>query len=153
MFHPRNLHYNKDKDCYYCPMGQQMDYQGEHQEKSSRGYELNLSIYQAQNCNGCSMRSLCFKGDGNRRIKVSHRLNRLRQRARERLLSDEGVYHRKKRCWDVESVFGNIKWNKGFKRFLTRGIEKVEVEIGLLAIAHNLAKLHRVTFFNLKFSL
>jgi len=41
---------------------------------------------------------------------------------------------------DVEPVFGNIKHNKGFKRFNLRGRKKVEVETGLLALAHNLKK-------------
>ena len=41
---------------------------------------------------------------------------------------------------DVEAVFGNLKNNKHFKRFHLRGLKKVEIEFGLLAIAHNLAK-------------
>ncbi|MDN5202553.1 transposase, partial [Fulvivirgaceae bacterium BMA10] len=36
--------------------------------------------------------------------------------------------------------FGNIKQNKGFRRFMLKGIKKVEIEAGLLAIAHNLNK-------------
>jgi hypothetical protein len=40
----------------------------------------------------------------------------------------------------VEAVFGNIKQNKGFKRFMLRGKEKVTTEFGLIAIAHNLMK-------------
>ncbi len=42
---------------------------------------------------------------------------------------------------DVEPVFANIKHNKGFKRFNLKGKEKVEVETGLIAIAHNLKKM------------
>jgi hypothetical protein len=38
-------------------------------------------------------------------------------------------------------VFGNIKNNKDFRKFMLRGLEKVEIEAGLLALAHNLAKL------------
>jgi len=56
------------------------------------------------------------------------------------LLSEEGVKHRKQRPADVEPVFGNIKQNKNFKRFLLRGIDKVEIEFGLIALAHNLTK-------------
>ncbi|WP_438940068.1 transposase, partial [Chitinophaga hostae] len=37
-------------------------------------------------------------------------------------------------------VFGNIKQNHHFRRFMLRGIEKVEIETGLLALAHNLRK-------------
>jgi hypothetical protein len=38
-------------------------------------------------------------------------------------------------------VFGQIKWNRGFKRFLLRGLPKVSCEFGLIAIAHNLKKM------------
>jgi hypothetical protein len=38
-------------------------------------------------------------------------------------------------------VFGQIKWNRQFKRFLLRGLDKVTIEFGLVAIAHNLMKL------------
>ncbi|MBP2017280.1 hypothetical protein J2Z79_000663 [Symbiobacterium terraclitae] len=40
----------------------------------------------------------------------------------------------------VESVFGQIKQNRGFRRFLLRGLSKVTLEVGWLALAHNLLK-------------
>ena len=86
------------------------------------------------------MRGACHQGKGTRSVERNHNLARLRATARERLLGEEGIAHRKRRCWDVEAVFGNIKQNMGFKRFLLRGIDKVETEIGLIAMAHNLKK-------------
>ena len=56
------------------------------------------------------------------------------------LNSEQGIRHRKKRCYDVEPVFANIKQNHGFRRFMLRGKEKVEIEWGLLSIAQNLRK-------------
>lgn len=47
---------------------------------------------------------------------------------------------RKQRCFDTEPVFANIKYNHHFKRFMLRGTEKVTIETGLLALAHNLRK-------------
>ena len=41
----------------------------------------------------------------------------------------------------LKPVFGNIKSNKNFKRFLLTGIDKTEIEWGLLCIAHNLKKI------------
>ena len=70
----------------------------------------------------------------------NHNLVRLKQKAKEKLLSHNGIAHRKQRFWDIEAVFGNIKQNMGFKRFMLRGIEKVETEFGLIAMAHNLKK-------------
>ena len=68
-------------------------------------------------------------------------LRKIKEREREKLLSDEGLKYRSQRPQDVEAVFGNLKNNKQFKRFHLRGLKKVEIEFGLLAIAHNLAKI------------
>jgi transposase len=76
----------------------------------------------------------------NRIIEVNHHLKSLKEKARALLRSEEGISYRKTRCADVEPVFGNIKCNKGFKRFMLKGCEKVEIEAGLLSIAHNLKK-------------
>ena len=73
-------------------------------------------------------------------MEISYNLNRLKQKADELLLSEEGIKHRKQRPCDVEPVFGNIKNNYHFKRFMLRGIQKVNNETGLLALAHNLRK-------------
>lgn len=139
-FAPEYLYYDEKKDQYICPMGQPMKCVGEHQDSSS-GFTKTLKHYQAVNCGGCPLRGVCHKQKGNRKIEVSHDGKRLKQQAIERLKTETGIYHRKKRCWDTEPVFANIKHNKNYKRFRLKGIEKVNVEWGLLAIAHNLAKL------------
>ncbi len=41
---------------------------------------------------------------------------------------------------DVESVFGHIKGNRSFRRFSLRGLDKVHVEFGIVALIHNLLK-------------
>lgn len=139
-FTTEKLYYNKERDCYYCPMGQPMKRIGETIKKSENHYERHLVKYQAINCEGCSIRGVCHKQEGNRIIEVSHMGNYLKKKAKEKLESEEGILYRKKRCADVEPVFANIKQNKNFRRFSLRGIAKVGIEFGLLAIAHNLSK-------------
>jgi hypothetical protein len=140
-FHHENLFYNKEKNCYYCPMGQQMNYTGSYPEKTEAGYTRTISRYEVRNCKGCPMQGVCHNREGNRIIEVSHRLNELRDKARDRLLSEQGLKHRSKRSVDVEPVFGMIKHNRGFKRFTLKGLQKIEVEFGLLALAHNIKKM------------
>ena len=134
------LYYNKEKDCYYCPMGQPMSNIGTTTKKTSTGFKQHITIYQARNCEGCPLRGVCHKAKGNRTIEINHNLKRLKHQADELLLSEQGQRHRKQRPCDVEPVFGNIKNNHHFKRFMLRGIEKVSIETGLLALAHNLRK-------------
>jgi transposase len=139
-FHPNQLFYNTDTDTYYCPMGQAMTNIGSYKKKTKTGFEQTITRYQAQNCNGCPLRGLCHKSKYNRIIERNYNLSRLKAQARTKLTSKKGMEKRKQRCWDVEAVFGNIKQNMGFKRFMLRGIDKVNVEIGLIAMAHNLKK-------------
>jgi len=139
-FSSDKLYYNKEEDCYYCPMGQQMKKVEEKIKKSENNYSKIIALYQAINCNGCPVRGVCHNQKGNRIISVSHRGNYLRKKAKEKLETEEGIKYRKKRPVDVEPVFGNIKQNKKFKRFYLRGLQKVKTEFGLIAISHNLAK-------------
>lgn len=139
-FSADKLFYNKEQDCYYCPMGQQMKCVAVKNKKTSTGFKGVIHVYKAARCEGCPLRGACHKGKGDRVIEVNHNLNRLKQNAGELLLSEEGIKKRKQRPCDVEPVFGNIKQNHGFRRFMLRGIEKVTVETGLLALAHNLRK-------------
>jgi len=44
----------------------------------------------------------------------------------------------------VEPVYGHMKQNLGFRKFLLRGLEKVKIEMNLISIAHNLLKIHRI---------
>jgi transposase len=143
-FHPNNLFYNTNADVYYCPMGQPMKLQYIKTEKSDTRYQKKTHVYQARNCDSCPLRSSCHKAKGNRTIQVNHRLNQLRNKARELLTSEEGIKHRSQRPVDVEAAFGNLKQNKGFKRFLLRGHEKIEVETGLLSLAINLKKMNAI---------
>lgn len=139
-FKTDTLFYNEAQDCYYCPMGQEMQNIGTHQIKTKTGFIQNITTYQAINCNGCPLRGACHKSKNNRIIEVNHALKKYKERVKENLLSEKGIYHRKKRPADVEPVFANIKNNHHFKRFMLRGKAKVEIETALLALAHNLRK-------------
>ena len=136
-----NLHYNQERDCYYCPMGQSMRYVGTTKSKTRLGFQQTKRIYQAQNCVGCPMRGPCHKARGNRKIEVNPRLIDYKEIIKQRLNSEIGKQYRSQRPIEPEAVFGNIKNNHNFSRFMLRGIEKVEIEAGLLSIAHNLAKM------------
>lgn len=141
IFHPHNLYYNAEGDFFICPMGQKMEKRYETKTKKKSGYLQKSSVYQAPNCQGCPLRAMCHRSKKNRMIQFNHNLAKHRQKMREKLISPTGVTHRSQRPADVEAVFGNIKQNKKFTRFLLRGRDKVLIEIGLVAIAHNLAKM------------
>jgi uncharacterized protein (DUF2132 family) len=77
---------------------------------------------------------------GNREVKVSLNYIRFKQQVREKLRSEEGYALMVRRMIEPESVFGQMKNNRGFRRFLLRGLPKVSLEVGWLSLAHNLLK-------------
>lgn len=61
-----------------------------------------------------------------------------------RLRTEMGRTLYKLRQQTVEPVFGIIKEVMGFRRFLLRGLEKVQMEWTLVCLAYNLKRLHRL---------
>lgn len=139
-FNVDKLFYNQGQDCYICPMGQRMDYMGDSKRKTTTGFEQTAKRYQAKNCHNCPLNGICHKAKGNRIIEINENLEEYKATAYGLLNSEKGIEKRKQRCHDVEPVFGNIKQNHGFRRFMLRGKEKVAIEWGLLAIAQNIRK-------------
>lgn len=140
-FLPQNMYYNESENYYVCPMGQHLESIGNYKTVSDLGYESALSRYISQDCSGCPLRGRCYKGRSDRRIiEVNHRANAFRKEAKSLLASERGLTHRRKRPIEPEAVFGDIKFNHGFKRFRLKSNAKVKVEFGLVAVAHNLRK-------------
>ena len=61
----------------------------------------------------------------------------------ERLATDNGAAAYAKRKTTVETVFGNVKANLGFRRFSRRGLDATSSEWRLVCTVHNLLKIHR----------
>lgn len=141
--------YAQEQDEFICPAQKRMLYMETKPYKSKNGYLSQRRFYECLDCATCPLKpkctqatpSRCPSGKGNRRIQVSFELRRYRQQARDNLLSEPGLALRQLRSIEPETVFGDIKHNMGFRRFMLRGLKKVEIEWGLLCMAHNLRKL------------
>ena len=140
-FEKQHLYYNEQGDFFICPMGQRIEKRYDTHRTTASGFKQKYGVYQAKNCENCPLRGVCHQSKDNRKIYFNQELHRHKVKAKKNLTSEKGKEHRSQRPADVEATFGNIKWNKKFKRFLLRGKEKTTVEIGLISIAHNLAKL------------
>ena len=63
---------------------------------------------------------------------------------KERLQQPEERRRYRLRQQTVEPVFGIIKSAMGFRQFLMRGLEKVQIEWNLVTLAYNVSRLHRL---------
>ena len=134
-----NWTYDETADEWICAADKRLSFIREKQEVTDGGYTVQLREYQAKDCPTCALRDQCTTA-AYRSISVSPKLLQYRQQVREQLASESGAALMKRRGIEVESVFGHIKEDRRFRRFLLRGLEKVKTEWGLLSIAHNLLK-------------
>ncbi len=139
---PANWEYDEGADEYVCAGGRRLAFLRESKARSDLGYASTTRVYRCSDCEGCPHAARCLRtGSGARSIYVNERLNGYREKAAALLTSEEGIDLRRRRATDVETVFGNIKRNWGFKRFTLRGIAKAAHEWRLLMMGHNMRKL------------
>jgi transposase len=135
-----NWTYDEDEDEWTCAAGQKLSFRYESKETTESGFEIRHRHYRSNSCEGCPLKASCTKAAGNREVKVSLNYIRYKKQVREKLRSEEGYKLMVRRMIEPESVFGQIKNNRGFRRFLLRGLPKVSLEVGWLSLAHNLLK-------------
>lgn len=143
-FYPEGMDYDDQRDQYICPAGKRLSYIGDRQWKASSGFLSHRRAYRADDCTDCELRECCNRGQGSRSMEVNQRLMAYRERAKKLLGSEKGAHLRKRRLCEVESVFGQIKQNFGIRKFILRGVEKVTLEFGLIAMGHNMRKWHKM---------
>jgi hypothetical protein len=108
---------------------------------TENGYLTDQRNYQCVDCQECPLKPHCTKAKGNRSIRISFSLKADREQARNNLTSERVVRLRAEGSTEVETVFGHIKHNMGFRRCMLRGTEKVNIEWGLISFAYNLSKM------------
>lgn len=60
---------------------------------------------------------------------------------REKLSIPENYRKYKSRMYEIEPIFGHLKFNLGYRHFLLRSQKKVKGEFGLMCAAYNLMKI------------
>lgn len=117
-----NWTYDIEQDTWTCAARQTLLFRRVSKEKTESGYEIEYRHYRSASCEDCPLNAQCTKAQGNREVKVSLKYLRLKNQAREKLRSEEGYALAVRRMIEPEPVFGDIKNNRGFKRFLLRGL-------------------------------
>ena len=146
-----NMDYDEEQDCYTCKNGKKLTVVGVKKDKTATGYVREKTQYRCEDCSGCPHKAACIKGNNcktpleerTKNLEVSKRFKEYRKEDLERILTEEGCRLRLNRSIQAEGSFGELKQDMGFRRFLCRGTQNVLAESTLLAMAHNINKLHR----------
>ena len=137
-----NMPYDAQENCFTCPAGKKLTFQGTKVRKSKSGYAQEVSLYRAERCAGCPHKEKCTKAKEARQIEVSWAFEQYREASRERITSEQGILLRLNRSIQSEGAFGVLKEDRHFRRLKRRGTEGVFTEILLYAFAYNVEKWH-----------
>ena len=137
-----NMPYDEKRDEYICPDGRKLKFIRERTRITENGYTVSTRYYRNEKCGRCPHRGKCHNSKtGYRTMQVTRDLAEYRKKTLEALASEVGALLRMNRSIQVEGVFGVLKEDYGFRRFLTRGKRNVETQCFLLAFALNIEKL------------
>jgi len=132
-----DFRYDAEKDCYWCPAGEALEYS--HSGPNKHGRETRQ--YTTKACETCEIREKCTSAKGNRRIPRWEYEDRLEEMA-HRLKADPKKMEQRKLI--VEHPFGTIKRSMEQGYFLTRGLEKVRTEMSLTMLAYNMKRVMKL---------
>jgi transposase len=142
-FRAENWSFDQVADTYTCPNNRKLVFTEQRQISTLNGYEKTVRLYTCESCQGCPLAKDCKKSTDNARtVQHSPKGEAYKQKVKELLGTEQGKQKRSNRSIEVESPFGDIKYNMQHDRFVLRGLPKVYVEYGLLAIGHNIRKVY-----------
>ncbi len=127
--------YDEKKDCYYCPAAIMMPFS----RIQTRKNRPDVKLYTCMDCSNCALKTECTKAN-NRTISRDPR-EHLLVNMREKINTEIGQIYKIDRLITVESVFGQMKENRGFRQFLLRGRGKANIEFLMMCIVHNIKKI------------
>jgi len=132
-----------------CPAGKAMWLKSERAKITGRIF-MQFQGHQAD-CDACLQRAQCLRSS---KQKSARQVNILLEvlpktknsplvRMKEKIDSTLGRHIYSRRLGTVEPVFGHLRENIGLRRFSLRGRDKVDGQWKLMAMLHNLTKIHR----------
>ncbi|MCY3571396.1 MAG: transposase, partial [Chloroflexi bacterium] len=139
-FHWRHFRYDRVRDEYTCPEGERLVFR---QVKYTRRTPARLYGAEPEVCRACRQFGICTTSEFHgRTITVSEQSQAL-EAHRRWMRSRQAEDALRKRPALIEPVFAVIKERQAGRRFLLRGLEAVQAEWSLLAVAFNLRALSR----------
>ena len=128
--------------CLGGKTGKRVDVPGRKPRKAGDAF------FSVEGCDGCAFMPYCRRNmaekEGHSRIfEVDVEFRRRRQKARDLLLSPEGIEMRVNRSCQVEGSFGVVKHDMDYFRCRRRGLERVGLEVLLYCLGYNAGKLLR----------
>lgn len=127
------------EDAYLCPKGGTLIF---HRSKRHRARSYSVKIYRCVDHKSCPYRTQCSQDKKGRTIEIHPNREILEAHVKKHKQPGMNALYSRRMAL-IEKVFGEIKHNWGFKRWMYRGLESVRTQWNLLGTGYNLRKMHR----------
>jgi len=137
-FAKSKFRYDAENDCYICPRNRRLEFRRMIETKNS---PLIFEYYDRCVCAVCQFASVCLSKNSTYRVIQRDYREPLRENLRKELDSNKGFLMYGKRSQTVETLFGNVKQNKGVRQLYYRGDEKSDAEWKTICMGINISKI------------
>jgi len=135
-FKREDFRYDAEQDTYHCPAGCVLRPMSKPRYQNNQWQQCYAS--RKSDCRRCTLREQCLPPKSkNRRISRGE-YEEVLAAHRERMAAHPDIM--RTRAGAVEHPFGTIKRQAGWDHFLVRGLEKVQGEWSLMALAYNFTR-------------
>lgn len=132
-FSKHRFRYDQEKNCYVCPEGKELRYQGTDHRNGRKEYRISPKI-----CHACPHFGSCTTAKRGRKLfRLAYEEEKAKFEAQYEAFKD--IYARRKTR--AELPFGHIKRNLKTAAFMLRGRAGVQAEASLLATCFDLRRM------------
>lgn len=129
-----------NKKTVFCPENRILEYKRKNNQKTLSGYRRKLFEYRSSDCSGCSQADKCLKTQKNKELQFSLLDYALRKKSQKIFENQENVNLYKQRMHKSETANAIIKEILGRRKFRRKGITRVQEEMTLICLAHNIIR-------------
>jgi IS5 family transposase len=129
--------YDREQDCFICPEGKLLGYEGRHRKKKGFTYYRYKAGW--QDCQSCNRKPQCCPGNQKQgRSVVRGEESAAVLAYRQRMAGEEAQAQYRRRGRVVEFCHAWIKSKLGLRQFHVRGLVKVQMEMLWACLTYNL---------------
>ena len=130
--------YDTEQNCFVCPAGQQLKYEGKQEKDGQTFYKYKA---QKQDCQNCPMKMQCCpKNEKHGRSVVRSEETAAMVAFRAKMATEEAKAQYRRRSQIAEFPNAWIKTKLGLRQFHVRGLVKVKAELLWAGLTFNLQK-------------
>jgi len=128
--------YDREQDCFICPEGKLLDYEGRHRKK--KGFTYYRYEAEWRDCQACARKPQCCPENQKQgRSVVRGEESTTVLAYRQRMASEEAQAQYRRRGRVVEFCHAWIKSKLGLRQFHVRGLVKVQTEMLWACLTYN----------------